>query len=206
MAKLFDINNPVWKFMGRLADLFFLTILWAVCSLPIITIGASTTALYYVALKMAEGQEGYLRQDFFRSFKENFRQSTIVWLVLLAFGVFFGVDLYYYYHVPVKLAIVVFWLFLVLTVVYLFVLTVAFPLLARLDAGVKKLFFMAFMVSLKNFSWVFLMLVTTACMLAIGVFVFWPLLLFCAGGVAYIHSLILVKVIFPRYGWNEKPE
>ena len=60
MAKLFDMNNPVWRFMGKIADMFLLTLAWFVCSVPIITIGASTTALYYVSLKMEEGKEGYL--------------------------------------------------------------------------------------------------------------------------------------------------
>lgn len=201
MAKLFDLNNPVWKFMGRLADIFVLTVLWLVCSLPVLTIGASTTALYYVTLKIAEGKEGYLCRHFFTTFKENFRQSTLVWLIMLVLGIFFGVDLYYYYHMPMKAAIVIFWLFLVLTVFYVFVLFTIFPLAARLDVGVKKLFFMAFMVSLKNFSWVMLMIVLSACMIAIGVFVFWPVLLFSAGGIACINSYILTKVVFPRYGW-----
>ena len=59
MAKLFDYNNPVWRFMGKLADLFFLTIVWAICSIPIVTIGATTSALYYVVLKMVKNHEEY---------------------------------------------------------------------------------------------------------------------------------------------------
>ncbi len=65
MAKLFDYNNPVWRFMGKVADMFFLTVLWVVFSLPIITIGASTKALYYVTLKMAGGKEGVPLAVFF---------------------------------------------------------------------------------------------------------------------------------------------
>ena len=82
-------------------------------------------------------------------------------------------------------------------------LVLLFPLAARLDAGVKKLFIMTFMACLKNISWVMLMAVTTVCVTALGVFVFWPLLLFGTGSVAYINSLILTKVVFPKYGWNE---
>ncbi len=202
MAKLFDINNPVWRFMGRLADIFLLTVLWAVCSLPVITIGASTTALYYVTLKMAEGKEGYIIKDFFGSLKENFGHATPVWLIMLAIGLFFGWDLYYYYHLPMRAAVLVFWMFVVLAVVYLFILTIIFPLAARFDLGIKKLFFMAFMISMKNISWVMLMVVLTACALAVGVFVFWPVLLFLAGGIACVNSYILTKAVFPRYGWS----
>ncbi len=203
MAKLFDYNNPIWKFMGRLADLFFLTVLWAACSLPVITIGASTTALYYVALKMAEGKEGYLAQYFFQAFRENFRQSTLAWLALLVVGAFFGVDLYWYYHMPFRAAAVAFWVFFMLTVIYLFVMAMVFPLAARLDVGVRKLFFLSFMVSMKHFSWTMLMLVCAVCVIAIGLFVFWPALLFSAGAIAYLHAQILVQVLFPKYGWGE---
>lgn len=203
MAKLFDMNNPIWRFMGRLADMFFLTLLWAVCSLPIITAGAATVSLYYVTLKVAEGKEGYLFRNFFRSFKENFRQSTLIWLIVLIIGLFFGWDLYYYYHVQSQAGVLIFWLFFVLAVLYVFILALIFPLAARLDAGVKRLFFMAFMVSLKNFSWVMLMIVLTGCLIAVSVFVFWPVLLLSAGAIAYINSVILVKAVFPRYGWLE---
>lgn len=206
MAKLFDYNNPVWRFMGGVADMFFLTILWLVFSLPIITIGASTTALYYVTLKMTEGREGYLFKYFFQAFRENFRQSTLVWLIMLVLGIFLGGDLYYYYHLHSQVAVLIFWLFFTLSVFYLFMSTMIFPLTARLDAGIKKIFFMTFMVSLKNFSWVMLMIVLTVCVIAIGVFVFWPVLLFSVGTIAYVNSLILTKVVFPRYGWQNEIE
>lgn len=202
MAKVFDLNNPVWRFMGRLADVFVLTVLWTVCSLPVITAGAATTALYDVALKMAEGQDGYYVRNFFRAFRENFLQSTLIWLVMLAVGGLLGTSLWFYYRTLGQWAVVVFWLLLVLAVVAVFVFAMVFPLAARLEAGVGKLFFLAFMVSLKHFSWVFLMVTLTGCLLAAGIFVFWPLLLFFAGGAACINAQILVRAVFPKYGWT----
>ncbi len=202
MAKLFDMDNPIWRFMGKAADLFFLTVLWAVFSLPVITAGASTTALYNVTLKMAENRAGYILPSFWKAFRENFGVSTLLWMIMLAIGAFFGWDLYYWYRMGAGGAAVMFWLSAVFAVLYVFLLTLLFPLSARLDAGVGKLIFMTFMVCLKNFSWIMLMVVMTACMLAVGVFVFWPLLFFAAGGIAYIHSLILAKVVFPKYGWK----
>lgn len=202
MARLFDYDNPVWRFMGRVTDMFLLTVLWVVFSLPIVTIGASTTALYYVALKMAKNQEGYIIQSFWRAFLSNFRQSVIVWLILLVIGIFFAGDLYYYYHVESKAAVFIFWMFLVLTVIYALMLTMVFPLAARLDTGIKNLLFMTFMVTVKNFSWVLFMLVMTCCILAAGIFVFWPVLFLGAGGVAFLHAKILVTIIFPKYQWQ----
>lgn len=189
--------------MGSLADFFLLTLLWLLCSLPVLTIGASTTALYYVALHMAEGKEGYLARHFLQAFRSHFRTSTLAWMAMLVVGLFFGVDLYWYSHLPFGAAKVAFWIFAMLTAVYAFVLCVLFPLAARLDAGAKKLLFLSFMVSLKHFSWVMLMLVITGCVLAIGIFVFWPVLLLSVGLIAYLHAQILHRAVFPQYGWSE---
>ena len=136
--------------------------------------------------------------------KIHFRQSTLVWLVFLAIGVFFGVDLYWYYHLPFRAAAVAFWVFFMLSAIYLFVLAMVFPLAARLDVGMKKLLFLSFMVSMKHFSWTMLMLVCTVCVIAIGLFVFWPVLLFGAGAIAYLNAHILVHMVFPQYGWREE--
>ena len=70
-----------------------LNILMLICCIPIFTIGASVTAMYYVAFKMVKNEEGYITKSFFKAFRENFRQATPVWLVMLALLVFFWVDL-----------------------------------------------------------------------------------------------------------------
>ena len=71
MNSIFSFDNPVWNFIGKLVDMLMLTVLWALCSLPVVTIGASTSALYYVMLKLAEDKEGSMFWSFFRAFKEN---------------------------------------------------------------------------------------------------------------------------------------
>ncbi len=206
MAKLFSYDNPVWRLMGRVADVFLLSVLWAVCSLPVITIGVSTSALYYVALKMARSHEGYLVRSYLKAFRENLGQATVLWMMLLAVGLFLGADMYWVYGLESAAADVMFWVLFVLTVVYLLVAVMVFPLEARIQAGTGKIFFLAFMIGMKNFSWVLLMLVTAVCIAALGVFVFWPILFVAVGAIAYIHALILEWVIFPKYGFSEKKE
>lgn len=70
------------KGMERVGDLLLVNLLFVVCSLPIVTIGASATAMYYV-LGRIRRQEGTVTKDFFRSFRENFRQATLYWGILL---------------------------------------------------------------------------------------------------------------------------
>ena len=79
---LFD--NPIMHGIGRIADFIILNLLWLVCSIPIITIGASTTALYTVMLKVVKNEEGYIARGFLKAFKENFKQSTLLMVVFVS--------------------------------------------------------------------------------------------------------------------------
>ena len=90
---LFNYDNPVWRFIGKLGDLILLNLLWTVCSIPVITIGASTTAVYYVTLKMVRDENDSTVRSFFHSFKDNFKQATAIWAVglILAFDIWFFV-------------------------------------------------------------------------------------------------------------------
>lgn len=92
----FNYDNPVWRFIGKLGDLILLNILWIVCSIPVFTIGASTTAVYYVTLKLARDEGDSTIRSFFHSFKSNFRQATAIWLILLAAGIVLGIDFWFF--------------------------------------------------------------------------------------------------------------
>lgn len=86
MHKFFDLNSPVMSFLSRLADMVWLSVLWFLCCLPVVTIGASTTALYYVALKLARDEEVAVTACFFKGFKENFKQCFVLNLIFLVVG------------------------------------------------------------------------------------------------------------------------
>ena len=73
---LFNYDNPVWRFIGKLGDLILLNILWTICSIPIFTIGASTTAVYYVTLKLVRDEDSSTIKGFFHSFKSNFKHCS----------------------------------------------------------------------------------------------------------------------------------
>lgn len=78
MKHIFSLDGKLFLFLNRLADLLLLNILWLITSIPLLTIGASTTALYYVTLKCVRNEENYIVRSFFRSFRQNFRQATII--------------------------------------------------------------------------------------------------------------------------------
>lgn len=83
MSKLFRMDSPLMRFLTKIADLMVLNILFCVTSIPLITIGASWTALYSVTLKMVRDEEGSVSRSYFQSFRQNFKQATLLWLGVL---------------------------------------------------------------------------------------------------------------------------
>lgn len=77
------MDSPLMRFLTKIADLMVLNILFCVTSIPLITIGASWTALYSVTLKMVRDEEGSVSRSYFRSFRQNFKQATLLWLGVL---------------------------------------------------------------------------------------------------------------------------
>ncbi|MCR5149269.1 MAG: DUF624 domain-containing protein [Eubacterium sp.] len=72
--------------MDKFGDFFILNMMLVVFCLPIITIGASLTALYSVFIKMVKNEEGVAKNDFLKAFKKNFKAATKVWAVILIVG------------------------------------------------------------------------------------------------------------------------
>lgn len=84
--KFFSTEGGIYKFMTRLWDMIKLNFLWLICSLPIVTIGASTIAAFTITLKMVEEKEGYVARAFFIAFKANFKQGMVIGPVTLVFA------------------------------------------------------------------------------------------------------------------------
>lgn len=83
MGNLFNLDAPIWVWMSEVADIIILTFLWWLGCLPIVTIGASTTAFYYVMGKKVRKENTYVLKDFIKSFKQNFKQSLLITIVML---------------------------------------------------------------------------------------------------------------------------
>lgn len=90
---MFSMEGPLWRALNLIADVMILHFLWLVCSLPLVTIGSATTALYYAIMKRIRTNEGQVYTNFIKSFKENFRQATILWLIVAAAAAVLWLDL-----------------------------------------------------------------------------------------------------------------
>ena len=205
MTNFFNVDNPVWKFIGNLWDFFLLSVLWFVCSIPIVTIGASTTALYYVTLKMASDQEGKLWQQFFKSFRENWKEATIIWIGFLLVGVVLVIDVLYGLTSGTNLASAILIFSVVVGVLYLCMLSFVFPLLARVDNTPMAMIKMAGGVVVQNFLPVLAGVLVMAGFVLVGLFIFSPVLVVVPGLPAYINSRIYNHIL-ERYHLNLSDE
>ncbi len=149
--KIFDIDSPLIIFLGKLADMMWLTILTMVCCIPIITVGPALTALHYVALKMVRNEDGYITRSFFKAFKENFRQATIIWLLFLAIFVFLFVDYRIIVASETEINIVVQLLLFVVGVFAVFTFMYVWPVLAKFENTIKRTIINAFAISAVQF-------------------------------------------------------
>lgn len=150
-------------FVGTLllgGKLFVLNLLWLVTSLPFFTIGASTCALCYVSLKLLDDQEGNIFTWYFKSFKENLKQGTIMWF--FTFPAFYGVYLCWKTVFVEELGFIAKIGALIYTLIMLLVVIYAFPVISHYKNTFKKLVKSAFGISIQFFSKTILLILIVA--------------------------------------------
>ena len=92
MRWIFDINNPVMRYVVKIFDCMCLSVLWLVACLPIFTIGAATTAMFAVIHRYIRQEDGGLGKTFWGAFREEFKRTTLCWLVALAILALLALD------------------------------------------------------------------------------------------------------------------
>lgn len=197
MRTLFNLDNPVMSFITKITYSAYLNILWFLCCLPVVTAGASTTALFYVTLKIVKNEEGSLTKAFFHSFKENFKQATVIWLILLAVGIMLSVDGYVLYHMRFSNA---FWtvitaVFFVVLAAYAIILMYIFPLLSRFQNTTLAMFKNAIMIGMRFLLCTALMAAIYFAMILVIVRFFTPAVVFGEGLCAFLCSYLLSNVL-----------
>ncbi|MBO7711252.1 MAG: YesL family protein [Lachnospiraceae bacterium] len=212
MRGLFNLEGPLFTALNKLSDLIILNLLFVLCSLPIVTIGASMTALSYVTLKMKEGEEGYVARSFFRSFKQNFKQATIIWIFMLLIAVLMFMDFrimrLYEGTVGTVMRISVY----LGALIWGMILVYIFPLLARFENSIRQTVQNAILLAIANAPKTLLMLavIFVAVFLTLwnATTIIWGILIWFLIGfsaLSYIDSMLLVPV-FHRLAPPEEEE
>lgn len=81
--KIFSYDGAFARTMTRVFDLVLLHFLWILTSIPVVTIGASTAALFTVTMKMVKNEESYILRGYMNAFRENLKKATILWGIMV---------------------------------------------------------------------------------------------------------------------------
>lgn len=200
--KFLSYDSPFSQLLLKLCYSCYLNLLWLICCIPIVTIGASTTALYYTSLKIVRGEDHALGHMFFRSFRANFRQSTVLWLILLATGLFLAGDGYLAYRLraastgaPAVLWTLILALVIGAAVVYTIVLLFVFPLVASVSNTNWAMLKNSFFIGARYLFCTILVFVVHFAMFFAVVSIFTPLFLLGEGLCALISSYLMSNVL-----------
>lgn len=161
MDRFFNMDNKFFSVMGRVADLIILNVIFLICCLPIVTIGASLTALHYVTLKMARNEESYIVKSFFKSFKQNFKQATIINIIMLVIGAILYFDLHIVMGMSGSLSQVLYIIFIAFAFLYLIVFLYIYPVLSKFYNSTKNTFRNAILMAIRHLPYTILMAVIT---------------------------------------------
>ncbi len=197
MRSLFNPENPVMNFIGKIGLGIYLNLLWVLCSLPIITAGAATTALFRACRYVIQEKGSGVTPVFFKAFKSNFKQSTLVWLLLLVLGAILGTDGYILYHLKFSN---VFWtiltaVFFVALAAFAILLMYIFPLMANFENTIPTMFKNSLMIGMRFLYCTAFMAVIYITMGILIVRVFTPLFLLGEGVCVMLCSMLLENLL-----------
>lgn len=198
---MFKLDSPFMNFLNKVCDIMILNMMILICSIPIVTIGASVTAAYYMGYKMVRNEESYIIKGFLKAFKENFKQSTIIWLIMLLVAAILYGDFKIIADSGLEFGQ---WLtisLITVTVVLLLGVSFIFPLQARFSNTVKNTIKNGFLMALSHLPSAFLMVVVW--IIPVAVLYFLPqalpaLVLLAFGALPYFKSFLFLK-IFKKY-------
>ena len=192
---IFGFDGSFINICDKIFDVMALGFLWILCSLPIVTIGASTSALYYAMVKCVKKGDGYIAREFFRSFRLNLMSGCFIWILVAAAT--FAMHLNIGILMKETDGYVGLFFICVYALTSVFILAVScyvFPALARFDMSSGWLIKLAMYMTVRYFGTTLALLLVLACTGAI-IWRFPILVIFAPGPVIFLMSEFLERVL-----------
>ena len=197
MSIKINTEDKIFSGLSKIFDIVFLSVLWVVFSMPILTIGPATTALYYTTVKAIRKDRGYVWKEFWYAFKTNFVTGLIYTTVLIVaiMGIYYGLALtanskdtmlqiFHYTYIIVSVLVACLYAFL-------------FPILSRFSLPRLQIMRMALFLSIRHIltTIVLLLLILAGCFAVVNVY---PLIFFVPGTITFLCSFLIERV-FKKY-------
>lgn len=196
---LFNPDNKIINGINKCVDCVWLSLLWFICSLPIVTSGAATTALYYAINKNIRHDRGQPAQAFFSSFKKNFKQCTKIWIVMLLLYALLGFD-YYVMKRLISLGEEIGYLYKAFPVFMIFITLwgfYIFPYIARFQNSIPETLFTTLYIAFRNLPWTLVLAV-----LFVGAFALiymFPPITIAVPAMYNLFKNVILERIFTKY-------
>ena len=204
MHSIFSPDSKIMLALTGLADLMILNLLFVATCIPVFTIGAASSALYTVCFRMIRQEEGHIISGYLRSFRENFRQGTGIWLILLLLAAVGALNLGWLDNIGGLMQTVMRLLTVMVLAILAFIHAYVFPLQSQFRNTVKVTLSNAFLLSIGHLPRTMLITVLNLFplgLLAVNLYTFldsalvWFVIYF--SGTAFLNSLLLKKVFAP---------
>lgn len=197
---MFSIEGKFFRTLTKIGDFLILGLLGIVFSIPVITAGASVTAMFYVGMKLVKDEEGYVFRDFWKSWKSNMKQGILIELILVVMGAVLIADIQICMQWAVREGSLFARLLMYGCMGFLLVLAAVavyvFPMLAKFQNTVIRMLKNALLLCMKHLPQTFIMLI---CTLGLAYFssAYFPVFLLTVPMICYVDSFIMVRILKP---------
>ena len=201
MGKFFSYDSPRIRGINKIVDCVLLSFFWLLFSTPIITFGAATTALYYTVNKVIRHDRSHVWREFWGAFKANFKQSTIIWLlVAFLYWLMIG-NCILMYNAGNTVLLILYLVFVALLTMWVIHL---FPHIARFENSTKVILKNCFFLMIRHCGKTFSVLILLV--MAIILFLIWPILMFILPVAYNFMATLLLEPIYRKYMSEEDLE
>ena len=202
---IFSSDGWFARIFGTIGDIIVVNILFIICSIPIFTMGASMSAMYYTLLKKQRtGETGGIIKLFFKGFKDNFKKSTIAWLLFLLIAFVFSLDFNLFGKGGPQENKLMYYTSVIFFILICFIAIYLFPVISAFENSLKNLIIQSMYMAAKNFIFTILIMIlytlpayfllASPQVFMVGIFI----LIVCGFGlIAYVSSFMFIKAFSP---------
>lgn len=204
LERMFDPENGFWQLMTKLYKVCFLSLVWALCCLPVVTAGAATAAFFDYTFSLAENREGRLIPAYFKAFAAHFKRATPAFLCMLAAAVVVVVDLLFLMEglLPKALNTVLLAVACLAALLWVLVSLYLYSVLVKLRLSLRGTLRRSLLMAVGHFPF------TVGMLLILGLFLFlswrFPILSPMLLGIGIFVNTYLLKYLYDRYPYTRE--
>ena len=194
MRDIFNSDSRLMRALSKLFDIGYLSIVFIIFFIPVVTIGAALTSLYYTTVKVIRRDRGYVFQEFWHSFKSNFRQATILWVIELVVLVLLA------YNLMVVTGFVS-GIYLAMAILLVAVYCYAFPILSRFVLKNTDIIKMSIILVIKHiyFTVPFVAIIVLSAAALVLLIPYAPIVPILLPGLAALLYSFMMEIVMKKY-------